>query len=70
MLGTLAGSVSGCRIRHQPGGKLANSPPPPEVVVGLLKELQALRLWETWALREFYHQQSRKRQQPQDLLLA
>lgn len=44
--------------------------PPGEVVVGLLKELQALWLWEAWALREFYHQQSRKRQQPQDLLLA
>lgn len=26
MLGKLAGSVSRCRIRHQPGGRLASSP--------------------------------------------
>lgn len=36
----------------------------------MLKERQALWLGEAWALRDFYYQQSRKRQQLQDLLLA
>ena len=33
-------------------------------------EKALLQEWEAWALREFYYQQSRKRQQLQDLLLA